>query len=458
MNARIIDRLQSYSDQLAQSQRRLAQLALYCVNKYPVVGNALGHDRETLLRAEAMIDAPIGIVATSADAKTILLSNELYASMHGYTIDELNNIPLINLFAPEVHHTLPGHFRDVEERGISTFESVHMRKDGSRFTAQITAKIIRNKNGDVLRRVVYLKDITNEKNTQSALEQIIENSPIPTELYDEFGVLEIDNPAVRKLFGREGVNASSDDTNIGLTLFNNPNITTQNKGKLKQGIRVHYQDYFDPTSFKEYGLYESEKVDPMWLDIHIIPIKDDENKPRKYLLHVQDITRQKLEEEEKNRQLYKDSLTDLHNRRYFQKQVEILSKGRRDEILVISIDLDGLKIVNDTYGHEAGDEYIKSAAEILKEIFRPQDTIARTGGDEIIVLMALDGKNIDPNQIIDRIKERVRAYNDRPDCGNKVSLSIGYAIAKQKDNLGKTINAADDAMYEDKHTKTSHRK
>jgi len=82
-----------------------------------------------------------------------------------------------------------------------------------------------------------------------------------------------------------------------------------------------------------------------------------------------------------------DPLTGLYNRSYYEEELVRLGRGRAFPVSVIVADLDGLKDVNDTFGHEAGDGLLREAAEILRATFRAEDVVARIGGDEFAILL-----------------------------------------------------------------------
>lgn len=145
-----------------------------------------------------------------------------------------------------------------------------------------------------------------------------------------------------------------------------------------------------------------------------------------------------------------DFLTGLRNRNAF----EVLAGNTRSSrtlsgLAVLSVDLDGLKTVNDTLGHQAGDDYIRACAEILRSLIHLPDTLYRLGGDEFAAI--LQGKNRDDLQRL------LAQLNTAEEASNrvsrmKVSLSVGYAIfdAAQDKDLYATLERADAAMYENK--------
>lgn len=169
-----------------------------------------------------------------------------------------------------------------------------------------------------------------------------------------------------------------------------------------------------------------------------------------------DITERKKAEEKFKYRSTHDSLTDLYNRAYFDAELERIASGRQFPISFIVADLDGLKRVNDTLGHEAGDQFIKGAATVLRMAFRASDVIARTGGDEFVVIL----NGIDEERAmasLERIRACARSYNHGHD-GPKVSISLGVATAIRDDDISQALKNADERMYADKTGRKQHRK
>jgi len=164
----------------------------------------------------------------------------------------------------------------------------------------------------------------------------------------------------------------------------------------------------------------------------------------------QDITERKEAEEQMKYLSLHDPLTGLYNRAYFEQEMRRLDKGRRVVPAgVVMCDVDGLKLINDTLGHSAGDQLLKIAAGVLRNSFREEDTVARVGGDEFAVLLS-DCNRAAVENACRRLREVIDGYN----AANPVfplSMSVGFAfrcnLTKSMDDLFKE---ADNDMYREK--------
>ena len=142
-----------------------------------------------------------------------------------------------------------------------------------------------------------------------------------------------------------------------------------------------------------------------------------------------------------------DHLTGIYNRYYFEEELKRLDSPRLYPIIVVIIDINGFKLVNDTFGHKKGDEILKNTAKILKISFRREDIVARYGGDEFIVLLPSTSKTTAAN-IISRVE---KAFNNQYYKKFITSLSIGIGIKNsEKQNIHGLIKIAEDNMYKHK--------
>lgn len=152
-----------------------------------------------------------------------------------------------------------------------------------------------------------------------------------------------------------------------------------------------------------------------------------------------------------------DDLTGLYNRRGFQiladQQLKLARRKERDFIIIYA-DMDGLKQINDQYGHQEGSLAIIKCAELLRQSFRNSDIIARIGGDEFAI-MAIDASESDASQLIVRLQETIRRYNAESNKPYLLSLSTGVSRSTISGDfpLDDLLKIADEAMYEQKRSK-----
>jgi len=175
------------------------------------------------------------------------------------------------------------------------------------------------------------------------------------------------------------------------------------------------------------------------------------------LLAIEDITERKRLEAKLRTLSIQDELTKLYNRRGFFALGEQQTKAAKREKKVVSIlfaDLDDMKWINDTLGHEKGDQALKETAGILQKTFRESDVIARIGGDEFVVLSLLDSKN-DARILTSRLEKNLDGVNRRKTEPYRLSLSVGTACSDPEHpcSLVELLTLADQRMYEQKSSK-----
>jgi len=190
-----------------------------------------------------------------------------------------------------------------------------------------------------------------------------------------------------------------------------------------------------------------------WLSINAI--RDTHGHIENHIGIFSDVTYQRKDAQEQAWFATHDPLTGLSNRLLLGDRLEhaINHAGRFDKcIAVIFCDLDNFKPVNDTYGHSAGDEVLKSVAGRMKKILRKEDTICRFGGDEFVILVE-ELKSFD---FLDAIVRKISAISDEPVViegeNLHIEMSIGVAIyPNDADDVDSLLKHADAAMYRAKH-------
>lgn len=142
-----------------------------------------------------------------------------------------------------------------------------------------------------------------------------------------------------------------------------------------------------------------------------------------------------------------DHLTGLYNRRFYEEEVKRLDVERNLPITIVMADINGLKLINDSFGHAKGDELLRKAAEEIKKGCRADDIVARLGGDEFVILLPRTDTS-EAEDIIKRIKDY--SLNKKVETID-ISISFGYETKRNKeDNIQEILKKAEDHMYRHK--------
>jgi diguanylate cyclase (GGDEF)-like protein/PAS domain S-box-containing protein len=189
----------------------------------------------------------------------------------------------------------------------------------------------------------------------------------------------------------------------------------------------------------------------VWVREEAVLVRDEAGEPLYWQGVFYDLTERKALEERLHYQALHDPLTDLPNRRLFMDRLgQALRRTMRSrhQVAVLFMDLDGFKVVNDSLGHEVGDLLLTVVAQRLRRCLRPEDTLARFGGDEFVVLIEAVDDPAQAVQVAERITEELRKpfIIEARDLYvlASIGISLGDARTHDPDDL---LREADTAMY-----------
>ena len=150
-----------------------------------------------------------------------------------------------------------------------------------------------------------------------------------------------------------------------------------------------------------------------------------------------------------------DALTNLYNRAYFDTEMQRLTNSRLYPISIILLDMDNLKLINDTLGHSSGDRAIKRTANLIKSSSRSEDIVARVGGDEFAILLQNMSHEL-AQSILKRMEHIIQEHNHKykkDDLDHRINVSAGLATAVEGESISETYKLADARMYQVKRRK-----
>jgi len=185
--------------------------------------------------------------------------------------------------------------------------------------------------------------------------------------------------------------------------------------------------------------------DKEYYKVKICPILDNFNRTIGKLLTLTNITTVIEKENQLYYQSYHDRLTGIYNRLYFEEELDRLNTKRQYPISIIIGDINGLKLINDAYGHDRGDEVLKKIAMIFKSSLRHEDILSRWGGDEFAIILPKTGQE-DALKIIERIKEKCVILSR---ATMPLNISMGFSVKKNsKSKIHSIVKEAEDMMNE----------
>lgn len=184
----------------------------------------------------------------------------------------------------------------------------------------------------------------------------------------------------------------------------------------------------------------------LWTRVSISPVHLADGSFNGAIALVTDVTDRRLLEEQLEREARIDSLTGVANRNTL---FDVLTRQLAHPALcgVLFADLDRFKSINDTYGHQAGDQTLRVVAERLSSVVRQHDTVARVGGDEFVVVSAPLRDEAEAVAIGRRIPQILEEPVRLGDVSISVDLSVGIAFSTREDDADSLLARADDALY-----------
>jgi len=307
-------------------------------------------------------------------------------------------------------------------------------------------EIIKWEDGKAIRMIGVCKDITERimleeeiKRKNNLFQQLFDESNESIALLDEQANIIQVNRSFEKLF-----------------LYKNDNIVGLKIDNLILPEELNYEgkNYSDEVikgkDIKTECIRKNKNNERINVSLHAFQIKLGNGEIGIYAIY-NDISK-RISEVEKIKYLSShDQLTGIFNRRYYKEEINRLNLSRRLPISIVIADIDGLKLVNDKYGHNEGDNYIKTVVGVINNTIRGEDIFARIGGDEFAIVLMETTKNA-AKYIVDRINEKIYQINKKTAYNLGVSMGIATKTV-ERIALYDLITDADNRMYESKKKK-----
>jgi len=374
----------------------------------------------------------------------IKLANSSILDILGYTEKEVLETSISRYLDPEEFNRAYYFFQEQtsknEEPGV--FETVLQHKNGREVPAELNMGALEYQGKPAY--LIIIRDITQRKQAEQKLSQqkqyfeaLFKNSPEAIALVDTKKKIVDINERFATLFDYklEEIKGNNIDTLLS-------------RGKDLKSARYFSEQALQGKNIEEETIRYDRRERPRSVHVKGIPVYLDGEIVGCYGVYSDISKRKRYEKQLQNYSLY-DQLTELYNRNFFEEELNRLQKSREYPISIISADLDGLKLINDTMGHKVGDEYIKNCASLMKKSFRQSDILARVGGDEFASILTYTDEE-EAKGVAERIRKHIKEYNDMHQ-EFPLSISLGTATAySPAESLEEAYKQADDRMYHDK--------
>ena len=354
------------------------------------------HLRDSEERFRATFEqAAIGIVHVSFDGE-ILTCNPRFSAIVGYSQDELPGMKVKQITPPEflVQSDEVLHRPGIGGPDFPSWEKPYVRKDGSLTWVRLTASIQRDGQGHPLHLITFVEDINARKNAEDALTGAARALKTSESRYRTVFQTILDSVVIGR--ASDGMFIEANEAFLRLTGFERDEVIGKTAAELNiwggdSDLHTITEAFQNNASFRDLEVrFRKKNGDVLWgvvsasrIDLDGVPC---------ILSVTRDISAFKAAEDKIRDLAFYDPLTRLPNRRLMLDRVQqVLTNSTRipRKLALLFVDLDNFKVLNDTLGHQTGDQLLQEVANRLTVSVRESDTVARLGGDEFVVMLPL---------------------------------------------------------------------
>jgi diguanylate cyclase (GGDEF)-like protein/PAS domain S-box-containing protein len=332
---------------------------------------------------------------------------------------------------------------------VKSYEGIRVRKDGKLINVLVSIAALKDELGRYIGISFISHDITENKKAEQILRRyklLFDdiNDIILFAKYEDGKIIEVNKAAI-KAYGYEM------EELLKMDIFE---LCDCEKEELTQLL-----DVGDESGVLLNLQHKRKDGSKFYVEANVAKVEFENEKL--IMMIIRDITERKLTQDRLEHLGTHDILTGLYNRNFFEEKMTFIEKNNVIPTGIIICDVDGLKLVNDTMGHKAGDMLLKTAADVLGKCFRGQDIIARIGGDEFAIILPNASIEV-VEKAVDRIRKMVENSKFAFEKENiPLSMSIGYAVKNNSfKKIEEVFKEADNNMYREKlfHKRSSYRK
>ena len=383
---------------------------------------------------EAMVvQARDAMFAVRLDGR-ILYANAAAERMYGYTLAELGHLSVEDLIAETERDAVFRRLQESSEAG-PCYRTIHRRKDGMLFPVEISSQR-RTIHGET-ELIGIVRDRTQIVGLESEIEQQKEqiqrqkqelmkaHSELLKAKADKFSLIQAIPATLLRIRpdGSLGERWISEQDSVVFSNSDWRHIKDVFSGEVVESISVAVKRASELNQVQVVEFCVNAPAGKVHYEARLTTVGTDE-----VVMILRNNTVHKKMHEQLMHNNIRDSLTKLHNRRFFEDRLAIATTVGGSDIGIIICDIDGLKTVNDTLGHVAGDRVLETVASILNKISPPKATIARIGGDEFAVMFSETSLQ-EMEKLCDALKQQIDTHNaDFPSL--PISVSTGLSVQR----------------------------
>ena len=401
--------------------------------------------RQLHLRSAALEAAATGIVITDRHG-AIVWANHAFTTMTGYSKEEvLGKNPRLLKSGEQPESYYAELWSTISQGKVWQGEIVNRRKDGTTYTEEMTITPVTQDLGSATDThfIAIKQDITERKKSEEELQRlasIVEFSEDAIIGKNIDGVITSWNRGAEKIYGYTRDEVVGRDLSFLLP----PERQAEIQAIMERVLRGQPIECLETQRLTRIG----SAID---VSLSVSPIKDASGHIAGASTIARDITQRKAAEKQIQFLAYYDALTGLPNRTLLQDRLTralASARRRKDKVALLFLDLDRFKTINDSLGHSVGDLVLQQVAERLKKWAREQDTVARVGGDEFLIVLTAVKEPADAAVAAERLMNTMNAAYVVQGHSLGISCSVGISIFPEHGAEGETlIKNADAAMY-----------
>ncbi|MGM0437100.1 MAG: HD domain-containing phosphohydrolase [Bacillota bacterium] len=379
----------------------------------------------------------------------IIEVNKALTELTGYNKEELEGNNIFDILVPsDEHEEAKKNIKKIlQGKNLESEKKTYDKKGNCHYVKLRESKIeLENEKNGIM---TMYSDITKEKKSQKKVNELLEKRRILLDNIEiqvwflkdlkNYGII---NQAHADFFGKDK-NEIENKTiwEIMSSKEEAINCIEGNKEVFKKKEKIHREE-----------IAKNAAGESRLLSITKTPKLNKKGEVEYVVCSAIDITEQRKKENKIKYISYHDKLTGLYNRSYLEEEIKRLDVNRKLPISIIMADLNGLKLVNDSYGHKEGDKLLVNAADTLKECCRNEDIVGRWGGDEFLIFLPETDQKA-AKKITERIKNKSKKIkiNSEKKGTIPLSMAIGFSVKNnENEDIYEILNKAEDRMYKNK--------